>query len=134
MELLLNQHPLHALRSAFHFPNGDTDTKRAAAFFCVSQRTVQHWLMTELMPNWAIKLLGIHIRGYLPLNHDWKGFYIIGDTIHFYGYYGAREVSAKQLKMLDYALPSVSEQKNALFWDKYYKKDTRENAKRKRAH
>lgn len=134
METLLHSHPIHALRSAFHFANGDTDTKKAAAFFCVSQRTVQHWIASDTMPSWAIKLLGIHIRGYLPLNEEWQGFHIIGGSIHFNGFYGVREVSAKQLKMLDYALPSTSDQKNALFWDKYLKRETRETAKRKRAH
>jgi hypothetical protein len=134
MDLLLNSHPIHALRSAFHFPNGDTDTKRAAHFFCISQRTVQHWINNNIMPQWAVKLLGIHIRGYLPFNDAWQGFHVIGNKIHFNGYYGAREVSAKQLQMLDYALPSVNDQKNAVFWDKYYKKDVTGNAKKKRAH
>lgn len=128
MDLILNNHPVYALRSAFHFPNGATDTKRAAEFFHVSQRTVQHWLSESSLPHWAIKLLDIHLRGYLPCNNSWKGFHVIDDTIHFWGYHGAREVSAKQLLMLDYALPSTSDSKNALFWDKYLKKHT------KRAH
>lgn len=130
MENLLHTHPQHALRAAFHFANGETDTKRAAAFFCVSQRTVQHWLSHDAIPSWAIKLLDIHLKGYLPANGHWKGFHVIKDKIHFNGYYGPREVSAKQLMMLDYALPSTSDQKNALFWDKYLKKDTLQTIKK----
>lgn len=133
MELIFNTYPHHALRAAFHFPNGETDTKRAAAFFCVSQRTVQHWLSSEHLPAWAVKLLDIHLRGYLPCNDAWKGFHVINDTIHFFGCYGAREISARQLMALDYALPSTSDGKNALFWDRYLKKPTA-HALKKRAH
>tara|TARA_Y100000994_G_C15703663_1_gene446411 strand:- start:7532 stop:7933 length:402 start_codon:yes stop_codon:yes gene_type:complete len=133
MDKIFNTHPHHALRAAFHFSNGETDTKRAADFFCVSQRTVQNWLACEHLPPWAVKLLDIHLRGYLPKNEAWQGFHVIDDKIHFYGYYGARQVSAKQLMMLDYALPSASDSKNALFWDKYLKKDTLQAIK-KRAH
>lgn len=128
MELILNNHPIHALRSAFHFPNGATDTQRAAAFFRVSQRTIQHWLHEATLPDWAIKLLDIHLRGYLPCNEAWKGFYAIGDKIHFNGYYGPREVSPKQLMALDYALPSTSDMKNSLFWDKYLKRNAQKRA------
>ncbi|WP_218397995.1 hypothetical protein [Alteromonas lipotrueae] len=133
MDKIFNSHPHHALRAAFHFPNGDTDTRRAADFFCVSQRTIQHWMVHETLPDWAVKLLSIHMRGYLPHNDEWKGFHVVGNKIHFNGFYGAREVSARQLMALDFALPSTSDMKNSIFWDKFLKKERREEMK-KRAH
>jgi hypothetical protein len=80
------------------------------------------------LPDWAVKLLDIHLRGYLPCNDAWKGFHVIGDTIHYYSYNGPREVSARQLMALDYALPQTSDMKNELFWDKYYKRHTTKRA------
>ena len=51
----------------------------AAAFFHVQPITVQRWLSGEVPVNpMAEKLMNIHARGYLPLDHRWNRF-----RVHF---------------------------------------------------
>ncbi|CAK2474438.1 S-adenosylhomocysteine hydrolase [Vibrio crassostreae] len=55
------------------------DIHDAAAFFHVQPITVQRWLSGEVPMNpMAEKLMNIHARGYLPLDHRWNGF-----KVHF---------------------------------------------------
>ncbi|MEZ8511676.1 DUF3653 domain-containing protein [Vibrio splendidus] len=55
------------------------DIHDAAAFFHVQPITVQRWLSGEVPVNpMAEKLMNIHARGYLPLDHRWNGF-----RVHF---------------------------------------------------
>lgn len=134
ISMLIKEYPTQALRNCFHFPDGSTDTKRAAEFFHVSQRTVQHWCNTGNMPEWAVTLLFIHYRGYLPYNPDWKGFHIQGNKLCFNGYYGPRTLTPRQLQTLDLALTSLD--KDTVFWDQYAKArdydDKKEEIKHKR--
>lgn len=71
---LVKDHPIIAMRSCFHYPSGDTNTGKAAEFFGVSQRTIQHWVQNEAMPQWAVNMLIIHYCGYLPHNDHWDAF------------------------------------------------------------
>lgn len=51
--------------------------KGAAAFFHVQPITVKRWLTDKVPVNpMAEKLMNIHARGYLPLDHRWDGFKI----------------------------------------------------------
>ncbi|MBR9791217.1 MAG: hypothetical protein GYB58_05645 [Gammaproteobacteria bacterium] len=117
LQMLLKEYPIQALRNCFHFKDGSTDTKRAASFFKVSQRTVQHWINTGQLPPWAETLLSIHYRGYLPDTPDWKDFYIQGNQLCFNGYYGPRSLTPGQLRTLDLAFASVD--RDSVFWDNY---------------
>lgn len=120
VSMLINEYPTQALRNCFHFSDGTTDTKRAAEFFHVSQRTVQHWITTDNMPQWAVTLLFIHYRGYLPYNPEWQGFHIQGNALHYNSHYGPRSITPKQLQSLDFAL-TFMDRKDNLFWDEYAK-------------
>ncbi|MBO7913510.1 S-adenosylhomocysteine hydrolase [Vibrio splendidus] len=51
--------------------------KDAAAFFHVTVPTIRRWLSGQYPINpIAEKLMNIHARGYLPLDHRWDGFKI----------------------------------------------------------
>ncbi|MDC5851422.1 phage protein [Vibrio europaeus] len=49
----------------------------AAAFFHVTVPTIRRWLSGQYSINpIAEKLMNVHARGYLPLDHRWDGFKI----------------------------------------------------------
>ncbi|KPL99681.1 phage protein [Vibrio splendidus] len=49
----------------------------AAAFFHVTVPTIRRWLSGQYPINpIAEKLMNVHARGYLPLDHRWDGFKI----------------------------------------------------------
>ena len=49
----------------------------AAAFFYVTVPTIRRWLSGQSPVNpIAEKLMNVHARGYLPLDHRWNGFKI----------------------------------------------------------
>ncbi|MEZ8715894.1 phage protein [Vibrio splendidus] len=51
--------------------------KDAAAFFHVTVPTMRRWLSGQCSINpIAEKLMNVHARGYLPLDHRWDGFKI----------------------------------------------------------
>ncbi|PTQ11337.1 S-adenosylhomocysteine hydrolase [Vibrio splendidus] len=53
------------------------DIHEAAAYFYVQPITIKRWLSGAVPVNpLAEKLMNIHARGYLPLDHRWNGFRI----------------------------------------------------------
>jgi hypothetical protein len=57
-----------------HFGNalGEMDKDKAAAFFCVTRRTVNNWLRTGC-PTWVDNYVDLYKRA-IPNNKEWRGF------------------------------------------------------------